>query len=98
MGSCWITNFFNDYEKLYYCLGILCTNFTDYILKIINPTLSMSSGDLEKIPFIFDKAKKDKIIKLVKDNIKITKEDWDEFENSGILNHTPIFSLKYLMY
>ena len=47
--------FFNDYEKLYYCLGILCTNFTDYILKIINPTLSMSSGDLEKIPFIFDK-------------------------------------------
>ena len=86
--------FFNDYEKLYYCLGILCTNFTDYILKIINPTLSMSSGDLEKIPFIFDKAKKDKIIKLVKDNIKITKEDWDEFENSWDFKSHPYILFK----
>ena len=74
--------FFDDDDLMYYCLGVLCTNFADYVLKLINPTINVQAVDLKKIPLILNTDKEMVIVDLVKNNIQITKNDWDDFETS----------------
>ena len=76
------TLFFKDEKQKYYILGLLNTKFTEMIVNVFNPTLNLLSGDLAKVPYIFDETKLDEINELVKENIRISKEDWDSFETS----------------
>ena len=73
---------FNKAMDLNYALGLLNTKVVQYILPMLNPTVSLQIGDIESVPMIVSEEKKEEIIQLVDDNVRIAKEEWDSFETS----------------
>lgn len=74
--------FLNDKSIIYYLLALLCSNVSFEYLKILNPTMSFTNNDIERIPYLYSEVNKIQIDKLVKENISISKVDWDSFETS----------------
>lgn len=78
-------------------IGLFCSKIAFEVLKILNPTMSFTNGDIYRIPFLNDKIKaySEEILKFVDDNIYISKKEWDSFETSWnfvrhpFLNTTP---------
>ena len=78
-----------DYVDDYCVLGFLNTELTAYLLKMINPTLNTTVSDVLGLPF--ELGDKEQIIsELVKQNIDITKKDWDCFEASFEFKKHPL--------
>ena len=75
-------SYFPKDEDYYYLLGFNNTKIVRHIMNFIAPTLNFQVGDIAKIPIIFNDNQKEKINSLVKENILISKEDWDSFETS----------------
>ncbi|CAI8826237.1 Adenine-specific methyltransferase PglX [Priestia megaterium] len=75
---------FGEYERLDVLLGFLNSKVSRYILNMFNPTLTFKAGYLAKLPnpIIENEKEHDFISNLVKQNIEISKEDWDNFEES----------------
>ncbi|MCF0134017.1 MAG: BREX-1 system adenine-specific DNA-methyltransferase PglX [Blautia sp.] len=63
------------------------------LLSAISQTLNFNAGDIEKLPFIYDKEKANEIIELADKCIRIAKEDWDSRETSWDFKRHPL--LKY---
>ena len=74
--------FFNNDEIMFYTLGFLCTNFANSILDLLNPTINIQAVDIKKVPLVYDEDYKNEIIEMVKNNINISKSDWNEQETS----------------
>ncbi|MCR3922366.1 MAG: BREX-1 system adenine-specific DNA-methyltransferase PglX, partial [Firmicutes bacterium] len=68
--------------KKYYMqlLGYLNTKFVNQLAKILNPTMHFKLGDFVKLPFI--KTQNSRIDNLVRQNMLISRADWDSFETS----------------
>ena len=79
----------NDETNLFYLLGILLSNFTLRVILALNSSLTFQVGDLNRIPVNIDKDKKSLIENIVKSNISISKEEWDEFEISWDFSKHP---------
>lgn len=77
-------------EDYYYLLGFNNTKIVRHIMEFIAPTLNFQVGDIAKIPIIFDDNQKEKINSLVKENILISKDDWDSFETSWDFTKHPL--------
>ena len=75
------TLFFKNSDNILYSLGLFNTPISEYIIKLVNPTLNSNIGDILSIPYIID-DKKGRVIKLVQQNISISKQDWDAHETS----------------
>lgn len=45
--------FVYDRDNIYYMLGLLNSNLTDFILNIINPTINCGAGTIRNVPIIF---------------------------------------------
>lgn len=74
--------FFNNDEIMFYTLGFLCTNFANSLLDLLNPTINIQAVDIKKVPLVYDDDYKNEIIEMVKNNINISKSDWNEQETS----------------
>lgn len=74
--------FYKDKKTMYYQNAFLNTNVAGSILSMISPTLNYEAGHIAILPIIKDEKNLDNIIELVKENIKISKDDWDSFETS----------------
>lgn len=80
-----------DDKYIYYVLGLMLSKFNSNVMKMINPTLSFQPGNIASIPLIFKEEYLEKINRIVKDNIKLEKEDWDlqeiswDFRKNGII-------------
>ena len=70
----------NDNE-FYYLIGYLNSKITSYILPILNPTLSLAPGYVTKLPFRKTNSP-NHIIYMAKQNVTISKQDWDAHEIS----------------
>ncbi|MFT0898140.1 BREX-1 system adenine-specific DNA-methyltransferase PglX [Candidatus Methanoprimaticola sp. MG2] len=68
--------------SLDYCIGLLSSNVTFSILKGLNPTMSFTNNDISRIPMIYCDEEKNKVVDLVRQNIALSKEDWDSQELS----------------
>ena len=80
-----------------YVLAFLNSKLTPMYIDALNPTITTQVGDLKRIPLLKINAKsKDKIDKLAKQNIKITKDDWDSFETSWDFKHHPLLDYSIL--
>ena len=77
-------------DEMYYSLSLLNSSVAAYFLNIISPGMSTVSGDIEKIPYIIDEERKEKVDKLAKDNVSIAKYDWDSFETSWDFKEPPL--------
>lgn len=88
--------FLDSKEDTFIILGLLCSKVANLFIDVINPTFNTQVGDMKNIPIIqemFTNSYRDKIIWLVKENIRISKENWDLFENSWDFNTHPFVLL-----
>ncbi|MXO77663.1 BREX-1 system adenine-specific DNA-methyltransferase PglX [Paenibacillus sp. OT2-17] len=78
----------SEVQNLYYILGLLNTKVMDNYLKIFNPTMHVQVKDVKNLPLIIDERILNRIGELEKENVQISKTDWDSFETSnGFLKH-----------
>ncbi len=82
-------------EQLHYLLGMLCSNVAFFYLQALNPTMSFTNGDIERIPFVYSNLYKDTIDELVFLNISLSKSDWDSFETSWDFEYHPLLKYSY---
>lgn len=80
-------------DNHYYFLGYLNSVVSDYYLNLINPTLNIQKGNIEDLPIIKSNNKV-KVENLVKENISISQNEWNSFENSWDFKSHPIISHK----
>ncbi|SDC56450.1 BREX-1 system adenine-specific DNA-methyltransferase PglX [Geotoga petraea] len=85
------TTFFPD-ENILYLNGVLNSKLSLNFLYFMSPTLNYEVGQIKNIPIIFPKNEetKEKIDEIVKENIEISKKDWDSFETSWDFKTHPI--------
>ena len=74
--------FFNNDDNKFPIIGLLNSRYSEYILSLINPTLSTTISDVQSIPWILPNNYRNDIEKLSRSNIYISKEDWDAHETS----------------
>lgn len=84
-----------DDHALFYLLGMLCSNVTFAYLVALNPTMSFTNYDIERVPYIHDKERMKKVALLVEQNISISRADWDAFETSWDFQSHPLAPTAY---
>lgn len=84
--------FFNGSLSLNYALGLMSTKLSDFIFKMLNPTINLQVGDFKNFPVMIDKTKVDVVDTLVKESINISKSDWDSFETSWDFERNPFIN------
>ena len=82
-GSSGFTN-----QSIYPFLGFLCSNVAYEYLSVLNPTINVQVGDLKNLPFSGNIIN-DNLINLVKENVDISKRNWDLYEVSWNFNNHP---------
>lgn len=75
-------------KRLYYLLGLSNSVITRIVMSAISPTLNFELDHLKKLPII---ESSERIIDvIVKDNINLSKNDWDEYETSWDFKENPL--------
>lgn len=97
--------FVYDTTNLEYILGLLNSKICNSLSKILNPTINFSPGVAGKLPIIINESVKTRVKDLVKDNIGLSKTDWDSFETSWdftvhplVKNHVSTVSEAYSLW
>ena len=80
--------------KLKYILGLLSTKISDYIFKILNPTIHLQIGNFSNFPVIENEQIKPKVLSIVDDCIKISKYDWNTFETAWDFKVSPLVNFE----
>ncbi len=75
-------------DKLLYLLGLCNSVYTMNVLALIAPTIHFQCGDIAKIPVKIDG--KAQVEEKVKENIAISRSDWDSFETSWDFKKHPM--------
>ena len=86
--------YFRNDNINYYVLGLLNVKLVQKLLNIINPTLNYSCGIVGLVPYIESNSSEKEINSLVKENINISKIDWDSFETSWEFQKHPLLTHK----
>lgn len=84
--------FSNNHDKLMYILGIMSTKISNYVFKILNPTINLPVGDFNNFPVLLTDNKT--VVNVVKRNIDIAKQEWDSFETSWDFKKHPLLTHK----
>ncbi|PKP59549.1 SAM-dependent methyltransferase [Candidatus Atribacteria bacterium HGW-Atribacteria-1] len=72
-------------------LGYCNSKIINFVLDILNPTLSIQVGDIRNIPMNYDKQEViDGVKELIKSCISISKYDWDSRETSWDFEQLPV--------
>lgn len=86
------SSLFANHRVIYNILGLLTTKLAGYYLAIINQTMVFNVGDVAAIPLNEQTLSNEVIKKLVKENIEISKADWDSFETSWDFKRHPLLA------
>lgn len=87
--------FLPDEQDQFWLLGYSNTKIFSQLLKIFNSTIHCQVGDVAKviIPSIKENIK-NIITKLAKENVEISKTDWDSFETSWEFKTHPLLAFR----
>lgn len=87
---------FPNEEDIYYLTGYLCSKVTWEFLKAQNPTLNFQVGNVANLPIItdIDSNIKQDIERLSRENIEISKNEWDSFESSWEFKKHPLLTFR----
>ena len=77
-----------------YLLGLLNSKVCEYILGFISPTLNYEVGHIASLPIIFSGDYYEEIRRLVEENIKLAKLDWDASDTSWNFTVHPLLMFK----
>ena len=86
--------FFNNPNEKFAIIGLLNSKYAEYILNMINPTLSTTINDVQSIPWFECDQKLEDISSLSETNISISKKDWDSHETSWDFESNPLVALR----
>lgn len=89
--------FLDDDSKAKILLAFICSKVSSFFLDMINPTYNIQVGDLKKLPLnegLFEKKISAQIEAVVDENIKISREIWNDDELSWDFNIHPLIKLK----
>ncbi len=75
-------------EDIFYLLSLYNSSVASYILNLLNPTINLSCGVVDKLPYI--KESIDLIIP--QNNVSIAKKDWDSRETSWDFKQSPLLN------
>lgn len=84
------TSIFANEDIRYYLLGFCNSSTALQIASILSPTLNYEVGQIANFPIIIDSSKKELVTNLVKENIEISKQDWDSQEISWDFKMNPL--------
>lgn len=76
----------------YAILGLLCSKFINYMMGILNPSVTFQVGDLARVPFI--EADWTNVSNLSKQAVETTKKHYDLQELSYDFNSAPLLKQK----
>lgn len=84
--------FYNDNLRMLYDIAFLNSKISKIMLETISPTLNYEAGQVANLPVAYTKKEvlKNKIIYCTKQNIQISKDDWDSFETSWDFEQHPL--------
>jgi hypothetical protein len=82
----------NYVESLNYILALLNSKLITLYLSLLNPTINIQVKDIKNIPIIIDQKHKEIVEQLEKQNILMSKSDWDSFETSWDFKHHPLLT------
>ena len=84
--------FYNDNLRMLYDIAFLNSKISKIMLETISPTLNYEAGQVANLPVAYTKNEvlKNKIIYCTKQNIQISKDDWDSFETSWDFEQHPL--------
>ena len=77
-------------ENIFFTLAFLCSEVTLFFLGAMNPTLNFQKGNISSLPFIIDVDHKDQVSGTTKENVEISKGDWDSYETSWDFKRSPL--------
>ena len=87
-----VSLFIEDENNMKYILGLLCSSVALEITAMLNPTINMQVGDMQRVPVVIDETQKPQIVSLVDECISITAADWDEQEISWDFRLHPLIN------
>ena len=76
-------------KEMYLYLGWLNTKIVSEILDITNPTINYPPGTIAKLPINLNASFKEQIVVLAKENVSISRNDWDAYETLGLSCPSP---------
>lgn len=82
--------FVHQTTKYYSMIAYFNSKVTNYILKVIAPTLDYNAGVVAKLPYIDAKESSEVIDEYAKSAISDAKKDWDSFETSWDFKKHPL--------
>lgn len=87
---------FPDEKDIYYLTAFLCSKLALEFLKTQNPTMNFQVGNVANLPIILevDEKLRSRIEQLSKENISLSKEEWDSYEVSWDFKRHPLLSYK----
>ncbi|NLO68368.1 MAG: BREX-1 system adenine-specific DNA-methyltransferase PglX [Bacteroidales bacterium] len=80
-------------HQIYPLLGFMCSNFANAFLKVLNPSMSFTSGDIGNLPVLEDILRNSN--KAVFGAVTLSQEDWDSFETSWDFTLLPLLNPDY---
>ncbi|WP_022775133.1 BREX-1 system adenine-specific DNA-methyltransferase PglX [Butyrivibrio sp. AE2015] len=83
----------NEPKHDYYVLAFLNSCVAEALLKMYNPTLNTTVGDVLGLPLRIERE--DEIIQLAEKAYKLSQEDWNSFETSSEFTKHPFCKKKY---
>lgn len=83
-----------DEIKTKYIEAVLSSKVTEYILNVLNPSISYQPGNIGCIPVLEKHEEKDCVEKLAEECIEISKSDWNSFETSWDFQIHPFIKLR----
>ena len=78
-------------NHLYEKLGYMCSNTISAFLQVLSPTLTFQVGDVRKVAYV--PISNYRISSTVRNNISISKQDWDAHETSWDFETNPLLAV-----
>ena len=81
----------NRREDIYYLLGFLNSKLTSFFMKVFSSTTDFNQGPMRDLPLMMCEAQiREQIESIVKNNILISRTDWDSYETSWDFKRNPL--------
>lgn len=83
----------NKSDEVWHTLGLLNSKVMSKILQVINPTTNLNIRDILLVPYTNEGMEITK--NLAKENVEISKEEWDSYETSWNFKRHPMVPSSY---